>query len=351
MELGSEFNISLSDLSVSENNTFTYFSKTGMNSLFFDSGRSALKYLLSRDVFMGEILLPEYICESVIKCFPQDRIRFYKITDRFIADVEDIRSKVSSNTGVIFLMHYFGAVQPADVLEGIKKISQEFDIRVIEDATHSIFSNAHTVGDHVIASLRKWMQIPDGGVLLSHESFQGSDIRKHTENSKTYGMILKDLFLNGELDCNPIYRKIFAESESRLDLQTDVLQISDLSDFIARCVDIPAMVEKRKKNYEYLRSLLSDKGIVPAVSIGDSDCPLVLPIRVPDRDNFRRYLMDNNIYCAVHWPRDVIMETEREQAVRNSQELISLPIDQRYGTEHMDYMADVIGSYGGDLLF
>ena len=43
--------------------------------------------------------------------------------------------------------------------------------------------------------------------------------------------------------------------------------------------------------------------------------------------------MEHRIYCAVHWPFDGICGEEREQARKNGDELISLPIDQRYGIE------------------
>ena len=104
MELGSEFGLSLFDLSIVENTVFSYLDEVGMKTAYFDSGRSALRFLMKEIKPDGEVLLPEFICESVIKCFPEDKIRFYRVTERFEADIEDIKRKITKKTKYIYLM-------------------------------------------------------------------------------------------------------------------------------------------------------------------------------------------------------------------------------------------------------
>mgnify|MGYP005783082175 CR=1 FL=1 len=350
MELGSEFNLSLSDLQITNTNCFSYIEKCGMESMYVDSGRSAIKIVVEHLIPEGEILLPEFICESVIRCFSIDRVQFYRISDRFIIDVDDIKSKISKHTKAIFLMHYFGALQPGYVIDTIKKISRDYNLMIIEDVTHSLFSSPHTIGDLAVASIRKWMQIPHGGVLLSPKKLFVPFVSQG-DNSKAYGMILKDMYLKDDYDCNAKYRSIFADSEEKLDCQENKYRMSDFTAFVMKCVDIDILIRRRKSNYNYLKEHLSLLGIEPAISMDDMSCPLAMPIRVPNRDQFRRYLIDNQIYCAVHWPSDGIREGERKTAVNNSQELISLPIDQRYTEEHMSYMVQIISRYGGELKF
>lgn len=347
MELGSEFSLSLSNLSTVENNTIELINQSGMEGVYFDSGRSALRFLLNNLNIEGTYLLPEYICESVIECFPTNKVRFYRVSDSFVADVDDIKEKTDLQTGIIYVMHYYGMLQPLSVLEKIQEIAHERDITIVEDITHSIFTSLKTIGDYVIGSLRKWMPIPDGGLLLSNKHFDLTSLEKQLDNSKIYGMILKQLYLEKKLDCNSHYRQLFIESEQRLDRQKRILAISDLSLFLLKCVDSHNLVEQRKHNYSYLKKLLLEQGISPAVELGDNCCPFAFPIRIHNRDCFREYMIDNSIYCAVHWPRDGIRERERKQAVNNATSLISLPIDQRYGRKHMEYMADVISHYGG----
>lgn len=353
MELGSEYNLNLSELWLRENNFTAYFSK--YNKVYYtDSGRSAIRCISSRLSKGDTVLIPEYICESVINCFLPYDFSFYKITDTFEIDCDDLLSKITPETKVIFLMHYFGKLQSNESLELIRRMAEENGCVIIEDATHSLFSKIHTIGHYVISSLRKWVPIPKGGILIAINdvlTIDPNDIIPDKDNDRLRGMILKDMFLKGEMDCNTEYREIFKECEDRLDNDNSIKGLSDLAGFILRCIDIDDIRSKRRINYNYLKKKLEILGIAPVLEIKDDECPFVFPIRVPDRDVFRRYLIDNNIYCAVHWPMDGKLREYSTWAVKESGQMISLPIDQRYNEKHMEYLMEVISGYRGELLF
>lgn len=352
MELGGYYSLSLTDLSIKENNIFSYLSGD-VTSLYFDSGRSAIRSIARAICNDGLVLLPEYICKSVSDCFVNQRILYYKIKRDFSVDVDDLKGKVSNKVKAILLMHYFGAVQPdADLLE-IRRIADSAHCIVIEDTTHSIFSRAFTIGDYQVCSIRKWMPIARGGVLYSQDDKLGLlnlDFDSFSNNDYVGGMILKDMFLNNLLSCNTTYRRIFEEGEKCLDSQNVILRISDLSRFLAACVDISEVVDRRKRNYKLLLDALANKGISPAIGIKSMDCPLVFPLRVSKRDELRQYLKSKRIYCAVHWPFDGIQRELRTMAEANGNELISIPIDQRYDKTHIDYLIEAILGYKGEIL-
>lgn len=354
MELGSEFSLPLHNLTLKENNIFNFLKRFN-NVVIFDSGRSALKHIVSSLENDYEVLLPELICESVINPFKSHHISFYKLKNDFTIDVDDLSNRIYSDRQVIFLMHYFGILQPKDVQLEIRSIADRFNCVIVEDTTHSIFTNPKTIGDYQVCSIRKWLPIPKGGILYSKEDklriFDNVNYKKCIDNSRVYGMILKELYLNYSLDCNETYRGIFEECEKKLDEQENIQMLSDLSRFIASCVDVTELINIRKHNYEFLMERFRNIGINPAVSLNDDECPLVFPLRVPKRNAFRLYLTENQIYCAVHWPFDGYHEEARMFAKMCGNELISLPIDQRYGEEHISYMIEVISNYGGDLLF
>ncbi len=353
MEIGSEFNLSMDDLFVKENNIYSYLSEFD-NSVFYDSGRSALLQLVSFLKPTDEILLPEYICSSVIEPFSCCKIEFYKINKDFTLNVDDIKKKISKDTKVFFLMHYFGMVQPDNALDELKSTLCDQCV-VVEDTTHSIFSKVHTIGDYNICSLRKWMPIPRGGVMYYNEdklNLRSTKTIKSRDNSKAYGMILKDLYLHGNYnsDLNSMYRDIFLKGERLIDIQTEPMLISDFSAFVASCVDVGKMIGLRKQNYRELSDKLINLNISSAIDLKDNECPLVLPLRVKNRDLLRDYLISNRIYCAVHWPFDGNMIEKRQNALQLSNELLSIPIDQRYGIEHINYLIDVLSRYKGELV-
>ena len=353
MELGSEYNLSLTSLSIVKDNIFNYLSEFEY-CYYFDSGRSALRHLVNQLQCCNHVLLPEFICESVTNCFDRHEVSYYKLKEDFSIDLNDLLGKILQRNTIVFIMHYFGTLQNSKILSDVRSYADKNGAIIIEDTSHSIFTRSQTIGDYMICSIRKWLPIPGGGSLYYHQdrcNIRKPDYPKSTENSRCYGMILKDLFLRTGFDCNLEYRRIFSESEQRLDNQKAIYEITDFAKYLASCVDIEQLTQTRKKNYDFLNNYLMKSGIKPVVEFEETDIPLVYPIRVKNRDKLRSYLMDNKIYCAVHWPFDNHNPEDRPFAIRNAGELISLPIDQRYDEEHIHYLINVLSGYGGDLLF
>lgn len=350
IELGSEFSLSFDSLNKVEKNLFSYMEK--YETTWFDYGRSAIRSIpIPSD---KKILLPEYICKSVTECFPLERICFYRINEDLEIDLEDLLRKIAGDVGVIYIVHYFGYLQCQQTLAAIRRAADDHKIIIIEDMTQSLFSEHSAIGDYIVASVRKWMAVHQGGILYTGQERPLPDVGRFPlseDNGRVYGMVLKDLFLKEDYDTDLRYREIFASSEARVDRSRQPMRLSDLARYLIECVDIGELVAKRKDNMRRLQKGLEELGIQTIRRFDDNECPLVYPIRVRDRDRFRRYLMENRIYCAVHWPFDGIKEEQRSNAKINAETMISLPIDQRYGPREIDHMLDVICVYGGGILF
>ena len=76
------------------------------------------------------------------------------------------------------------------------------------------------------------------------------------------------------------------------------------------------------------------------------DVPLFVPVLVREdlRNPLRRYLIDNDIYCPVHWPL-----SDLHKPMTGSKQLfeseLSLICDQRYGENDMKRIADTIKEF------
>lgn len=348
IELGSEFELDINKLKITTNNIRNYFKEYATN--WYDLGRSAIRHIPFCRT--KKILLPEYICESVIKCFDIDKISFYKIDDDLTIN-ESVLDMINEDVGTIYICHYFGYCQDESLLHSIKQKCDKYDILIIEDSTQSMFSVHNYIGDYMVASIRKWIPVPCGGVLFSNSKKLPSmeEIVKRTDDNKFYGMVLKQLHLDKNLDVNEQYRKIFVSSEENFDEQKNIYGISDLSAFLIECANVDELISIRKRNASYLQERIGRMGIDIVRKFNESECPLVVLVRVNNRDDFRKYLIDNRIYCAVHWPFDGIKKEERLNAAEYAGKLLSLPIDQRYGTKEIEYMIKVIEGYGGKLTF
>ena len=70
--------------------------------------------------------------------------------------------------------------------------------------------------------------------------------------------------------------------------------------------------------------------------------PLFFPIYVKERTEFQKRLAENEIYAPVLWPvhtKELLINGTIKQIY---DEILMLPIDQRYGREDMKRMLEVI---------
>lgn len=340
MEIGSEFNIAFENIEKVSDNIYRFLSD--YDSIYLDSGRSAIKLVLKL-ISSGEILLPEYICESVIKSFEGFKINYYKINEDFSIDVKDLKTKINKNTKALFIMHYYGSLQQEYIVSEIKDLKLQWGFMIIEDTTHCIFTKSQIIGDYCVCSLRKWFAIPDGGVLYSLNSLdilKSKNFSRNIDINKIYGMVLKNLYLEYGIDVNSLYRMIFCESEELLDSKMGIQRISYMSELLLNCYDIKDMINKRRNNYNTLVRMISDLDIILPMKFSSDDCPFTLPIYHSKRNDLRKYLIENKIYCAIHWP---ISECDYNNNI--FKKVISLPLDQRYNYEHMKYLFEKIKQY------
>ena len=85
MELGSNYELDIRHLEETSDTVPFYLS--GFHAVYLDSGRSAGKYLLPV-LPRGIVLMPDYICQSVVDIFRNDfEIQFYKIAFDFSIDM------------------------------------------------------------------------------------------------------------------------------------------------------------------------------------------------------------------------------------------------------------------------
>lgn len=345
MELGSNFELDISSLQKQEDNIFHYLAE--YHAVYMDSGRSAAAALCT---FLkpGTLLCPSYLCESALQAYRgKFTLRFYRIKRDLTIDWEDLEQKLDSNVTAVYLMHYFGRLQKPELLKKLLEQKQKYGFAIIEDTTHSIFTENRTIGDYCLCSLRKWFPVPDGGVLYSVSHMDGivlDDYPVQKPSARLDAMILKNWYIKTGIDCNALYREIFAREEEKLDQQARPYQISAIAKTLLEYFSVSALIKTRKQNYEILKNILQETSI--ELIMQDSDfVPFACPVYIGQRDVFRNFLMEHQIYCAVHWPLAGTEFEKDKEAADISEHMLSLPIDQRYGLKHMRYLKEFICNY------
>lgn len=347
MEIGSNFDLDIGKLQVTDMHVKIFLGE--LHPVYLDSGRSAIRVLALR-LKKGRVLLPSYICRSVVDSFGQDfEIEYYLVDECLQIDRESLREKMDDTVTVVYVMHYFGILQKGEILEYLAKEREKRGFLILEDTTHSLLTAAETVGDYQICSLRKWFPIPDGGVLYGQHTGEISSrglLERASSGKVTEAMILKHLCLRLSVECNSLYRRIFAEQEDAMDTQQDICRMSEVSELLLKYMDLEGIAKARRDNWNTLIERLDHTMIQPIYQMpAEHFVPFALPVIVKDRDRFRHYLMEHQIYCAVHWP----METEHQKRIPVNctleRNILSLPIDQRYTREQMNYLAEAIHKY------
>ena len=113
--------------------------------------------------------------------------------------------------------------------------------------------------------------------------------------------------------------------------------MSELSEcLLARCINFEEIANSRRENYLQLASCLPDLALFPELPA--EVVPLGFPIRLVDRSRVRHSLFKAQIYPAVHWPLEGVVPKEFTESHQLSQEIMTLPCDQRLRRDDIEYM-------------
>jgi len=247
--------------------------------------------------------------------------------------------EVKGNCDALLVMDFFG-------YSGEKADLKGYDGIVIRDVTHSIFSKTYDDADYYFGSLRKWCGVWTGGYAWSADGKAldtGRPYDPEYVSLREEAMLLKDQYIRGLGDWNKSYLQLFGKAEDMLE-DAGIESAHEGDVLAARRLNVDMIREKRRSNAAKLRDAFKDIIIFPEMK--DSDCPLFVPVLVPDnkRDELRRYLIEREIYCPVHWPVSEYhkLNDKTEEIYRNE---LSLVCDQRYSSADMDRMIDTIEAF------
>ena len=281
------------------------------------SGRTAIEAVLKQLSDVRKALLPSYCCDSMIVPFRRAGIEvgFYSV------DWDgELKIQIKDSADILVWCNYFG----------FKNEMPDYDGVLIEDITHSLLSESpsHPQADYLVASLRKWEPVNSGG-YCSIDAF-GIEPPEEYVNLKTSAMKLKTEYLKTpNTEKKERFLRMFGECNHWLAENYSGLAIDSFSrDYLER-VDVEKQRRIRRENAKSLYEGLEGK-VQFMFPIEDMDCPLFVPILLPNRDEVRSYLIKNEIYCPIHWPKPDGCESN----IYYSE--LSLICDQRYGPNNME---------------
>lgn len=347
-EIGSEF----WEIPIAESMNNKYTQEQG-EYIFLLSGRTALDFIIKdiKNVYdIRAVYLPSYCCHSMIQPFLDNgvQIEFYDVifkNGRF-----NFNFDLEKQCDVILIMQYFGFVD--DTLDQVAKEFRQRGKIVIEDATHSWFSDNpySSYSSYVFSSFRKWVGVPCGAVAKKlHDCFNlkvPSATNTRYISLRKQAAELKKLYIEKQSQPKELFLSLFHEAEELLACDYAGYGIPEEYEKLLHVMDSEYIKLRRKANSKYLiQQLFECTGIETAV-ITEKDTPLFVPIIVREgyRDKLKRFLIENQIYCPVHWPLTEFHRIQDKSLYMNE---LSLICDQRYAETEMDRLATLIRRFFG----
>ena len=315
------------------------------------SGRTALAILVEETP--GPWLLPAYLCDSVLQPLRQAGVPFdfYPVGGDLRPRLDELeRSVESQSPAVVLVIDYFGF--PPSPEDGGRLRALREACLVVEDCVQGSLvelpdAAGGAIGDAAFTSFRKYLPVPDGGLLTGVRPRQlppaGASLRQ-----RLLGQLLRGAWVSGEAegpDAEATFLGLLEAGEAALDDELPFEATSRLSERLIAGLDLAEAASRRRANFGVLlEALEGSEAVTPLLrDLRAGVSPLALPVRVGGgrRDALRAELVRRRVFCPVHWPLPPEIDEARfPEEHRLASEMLGLPLDQRYGTADMRHLAD-----------
>lgn len=294
------------------------------NLIQLNTARNSLEYILMTKGYTT-IYLPYFTCEVLLE--PIRRLQavyhFYKIDENMdpIIDFEvDDRS-------CMLYTNYFGIKTKT-----VKQLSTTQKNLIIDNA--QAFYAEPIAGIDTFYSCRKFFGVPDGAYLYT------SSTKRLTLQADSSTERVSHLIKAVDLNIEAGYADYVRNNDVLID--NEIRSMSQLTQKLLASVDYAYCETKRKENFRFLHEQLGAINEF-TMQFDVEDTPMVYPLLVSQPD-LKSKLIARKIFVPTYWPNVYDWATPDSLEYHFTQNIVSLPIDQRYDTEDMKYMAAIVKS-------
>jgi len=249
-----------------------------------------------------QVLLPSYLCPTIISPFKEAKVsyQFYKVKEGLCPDLDDIYSKITSNTKAILIIDYFG-FPSKELVKPLISITNHKNIAIIQDNVQAWVDNEkYFYGDYCFNSMRK-ISPYEASVILSRKDMKFTcspgKMNKFILH-KRYAQFLRNYHLKyGWFRASSFLSHI--EIANSLYHQKAIAALPKINRIMLDKLNFNQLGENRKIVY---RMLLQSLNLKPIVMNSDLNyIPLGFAIQVNNRDQIKKELSKKNVYCPIHW--------------------------------------------------
>jgi dTDP-4-amino-4,6-dideoxygalactose transaminase len=298
----------------------------------FDQSRVVYYYLARNAIYAlarawklsgQEVLFPAYFHGVELDALLAAGVRpvFFPVGDRMDVRGEDVLSRITPRTRAVYLIHYLGFPAPVrEVVAGCR----ERGIPVIEDCALALLSrdgerSLGALGDAAVFCLYKTLPVPDGGALVVRDSTDvgrpvppplrapiGAAASSLVQHFETNGNRVARLAVTtarrlGRRALRRVSPEHVGVGSQLFESRHAHLGMSPLSRLVLASQRFPAVVERRRRNFEQLLARLSPLAAPVFDHLPSGVCPLFYPLRVRDKPAVMRRLAARGIETVDFW--------------------------------------------------
>ena len=296
--------------------------------ILLNTARNAFEHILRMLPDVKWVHLPYYTCEVMRQPLKRlTNVGFDHYHTNHLLEMSD--EMVLQNGEYIVVNNYFGIKDAY-----IQKMAERYGDRLIVDNAQAFY--AHVLkGVKAIYSPRKFFGVPDGGIACvsnDDQSWKWYDTDDSVER-------LEYLTIRAEQGPEAGYEK-FREAEDGLDNQ-ETVQMSFYTQEALKHIDFEKVRDVRRRNFKKLHEALRDYNKLTIPDMDTFACPMVYPFWDCRKSDWRYELKMQRIFIPKYWP-NVISYGHFGLEEMMANQIMPLPIDQRYGEEDMKRIINLI---------
>ena len=294
-----------------------------LDAVALNTGRNALEYVLKARK-IKKLYLPYFTCEVLLEPLRKLQLpfEFYCINEK-LEPVFDF-SVLEESDGFLYT-NYFGLKD-----QYIRQLSLVCRQLIVDNA-QAFYSKPHN-NESTIYSARKFFGVADGAYLYCDEK-----LNERFDKDISHGR-MSHLLLRKDMSAEDGYES-FKVNDQALENQPIKL-MSSLTKAILSTIDYEYVAKKRIENYRLLDNALKQSNQL-GMQLGSDSIPMVYPYWSKDL-TLKQRLLENKIYTATYWPNVMQWCNKNSLEYKLANEIVYLPIDQRYGEKDMEIIKNII---------
>lgn len=311
-----------------------YYADLYPEALKYQSGRAAIRAVLE-SAGIERVMLPAYICDSVIKAVVDSGAMVETYTLDASLYPEDLPRHLPERCALLYV-NYFGLCQ-----KNISRLLVEIPgDRLIIDNSQALFAEHEDVLA-TIYSPRKFAGVPDGGLLRVSPTL---NVALPMEEDKASIERMRSLLIRMAYSAREGYADFQKIAISLKD--TTPLVMSRLTQRLMKSIPWDQMAKRRRENFIVMAQKLDAINDMHW-ELGEHDVPMCYPLTLRGRQisNIKSELVARNIFVPIYW-QDALprIKPDSIEAVLTNETLF-LPIDQRLECAQVEKIVGLVFAF------